>query len=783
MLDKHFLVALDPKANEHNIIFYKDYRITLIFDRLIRIEKGNTYLDKATAAIINRNFEDINYSLSTLDNGILITIKDLSYFIADNYEESYVLINNKKVSLDNKDNLLSTCMGLDGCDGSINDHYAKPARPLILGNGVCSKSGVAVIDDNTMIIDDDGIIKEENLDRFDKYIFAYGNDYQEALKDFYKISGNVPLIPRFALGNWWSRYHKYKDEEYLDLMYRFKKERIPLTVATIDMDWHPSTNIMEYYKIDELDRKKEEYGFNLEYPQWRWGWTGYSWDHTCFKNPKKTLDELHKLGLKVTLNDHPDTVCWYENKYDDFVKDLGEDPSLLKGYKLDMNNPKFINSYFKNLHKPIEEDGCDFWWIDDCDNVFKWAHYYYQDNSVNHYPLILCRYGGLGSHRYPIGFSGDSVISWKSLDYLPYFTLTSSNIGYTWWSHDIGAFMEGYKDDELYLRYVQLGVFLPILRLHSQQNDVLTKEPWAYKNGIGDLAIKQLRFRHRLIPFVYSGTYRNTLDGLALIEPMYYYHSDDERSYLYKNQYYFNGQLLVAPITTPSVLKKMSEVKVFLPKGKWTDIFTNDVYEGNKVVTMVRPLDYIPVLAKSGAIYVLSNDDTNNSIANPKELEVNVFNGKGSFTLYEDNDMKDVSTTTFDADNKKNIQYLSIISNDLGAIRKNRRLVINFKNIVNGKVYCNESVKVVNKANLQVIINNFDPKKIYEIQVEYQEIDKLTILKRQGKESLTYFEGKNVYRVELYDRLMNATSIKEYIDIVKTSSLPKIYKKRLLECK
>mgnify|MGYP003421298737 FL=1 len=109
----------------------------------------------------------------------------------------------------------------------------------------------------------------------------------------------------------------------------------------------------------------------------------------------------------------------------------------------------------------------------------------------------------MGSHRYPIGFSGDTVISWKSLDYLPYFTSTASNIGYSWWSHDIGGFMAGNKDDELYLRYVQLGVLLPILRLHSQQNDVLTKEPWAYKNGIGELAINQLRLRHKLIPFIW----------------------------------------------------------------------------------------------------------------------------------------------------------------------------------------------------------------------------------------------------------------------------------------
>lgn len=780
MLSKHLFINSDAKANENNVILYKDYRITLLFDRLIRIEK-NTFLDKPTCAILFRNFDDVNYKSELLENGIKIDVKGLSYFIFDNFIESYVLINDEKILLDNKENLLSTFEGLDGCDGNVNDHYANPPKPLVLEKGVCSKNGVAVIDDNSSIIDEDGIIKKID-DRFDKYVFAYGHEYQDAVKAFYAISGNVPLIPRYALGNWWSRYHRYHSDEYLALMDKFIEKDIPLTVATIDMDWHPSTNIIDYYKIKELDRMKEEYGFNTSYPQWRWGWTGYSWDKTVFKNPQDTLKKLHRKGLKVTLNTHPDTVCWYETYYDEFVKDLGENPSLLKGYDIDLSNPKFINSYFKNLHKTIENDGVDFWWIDDTTYTFALAHYYYLDNALNHYPLILCRYGGYGSHRYPIGFSGDSVISWKSLDFLPYFTANSSNIGYSWWSHDIGAFMEGYKDDELYLRYVQLGVFLPILRLHSQQNDVLTKEPWAYKNGIGELAIKHLRLRHKLIPFIYSGTYRNTLDGLALIEPMYYYHPEDERSYQFKNQYYFNGQLLVAPITSHSKQKKLSEIKVFLPEGTWTDIFTNDVYEGNKVVNMIRPLDSIPVLAKQGAIYVLGSDGKN-SIENPKELEVNVFNGNGSFTLYEDKDMKQLSTTSFDSYNEDNIQYLSIISNDQGAIRKDRTLFINFKNIRKGQVYCNELVKVKNKDNLQVIIKHFDSSKVYEIQVSYENESKLDLLKRQGKESLTYFEGKNVDRVALFNKINEADSVNKYIKVVNEAKLPLIYKKRLKECK
>ena len=264
---------------------------------------------------------------------------------------------------------------------------------------------------------------------------------------------------------------------------------------------------------------------------------------------------------------------------------------------------------------------------------------------------------------------------------------------------------------------------------------------------------------------------------------MYYYHPEEINAYKYKNQYYFNGQLLVAPITSMSNKNKMSEIKVYLPKGIWTDIFTNDKYEGGKVVTMVRTLDSIPVLAKEGAIVVLSNDKNKNSIDNPKELLVDVYNGTGSFTLYEDNNLKDVSTTSFYSDNIDDVQYLSIISNDLGAIRKNRKLIINFKNIKNAKVYCNQKVKVNNKDYLQVVINNYDSKLVYEIQVKYEKIDKLTILKTQGKDSLTFFEGKNEYRVELFNKINNCKTIDEYIKIVNGSKLPKIYKKRLKECK
>ncbi len=785
MLDKHFLIQTQAKANPKNILFYKDYRISVLQNKILRVEKSaqKHFLDDPTKAIWYRDFGEISYEVRQENNGITIQVKDIIYFIGDDFDQSYVILNQKKVALDNQENLLSTFEGLDGCDGDVNDHYAKPPKPIILENGVCSRNGVAILDDSKTSYFDNGMLKTIEEERLDVYIFAFGHDYQEAVKAFYQLSGSVPMIPRFVLGNWWSRYHKYHDDEYLDLMDRFIENYIPITVATIDTDWHPSENILEYYKIKELDRMKEEFGFEESLPQWRWGWTGYSWDLNRFPHPVKFLKQLHQKNLKVTLNLHPYTICWYEKEYPQMAKDMGIDPTSLKPIHLDFNNDQFINAYFKDLHKNLEHEGVDFWWIDDNVSLFTLSHYYYLDSGKEKSPLILCRYAGVGSHRYPLGFSGDSVISWKSLDYLPYFTATSSNIGYTWWSHDIGAFMAGIKDDELYLRYIQLGVFLPILRLHCQNNETLTKEPWAYKNGIGELSCKYLRLRHQMIPYLYSAVYRNHYDGLALIEPLYYYYPEEERAYTFKNEYIFNGQLLVAPITKPSMYRKMTSVKVYLPKGTWTDIFTGDVYQGDKVITMVRTLDSIPVLAKEGAIFILSKDQKGNRIDNPKKLQVDVFNGTSSFTLYEDNQNKDVSRTIFETHHEKGIQYLSIMVDNQGAIPTHRSMVIRFKNILDGEVYCNLKATRKIKDCLEIHLQDVSSSKIIEIQVKYQKVSALDILKKQATESIKAMEGNNDARVALFDQLMASKSTKEFIEIVNRSSFPRIYKQRLKECK
>ncbi len=145
-----------------------------------------------------------------------------------------------------------------------------------------------------------------------------------------------------------------------------------------------------------------------------------------------------------------------------------------------------MNAYFDILHKPYEKDGVDFWWIDwqqgrksdvnGLDPLNALNHYHYLDNAENgDIPLILSRYGGIGSHRYPLGFSGDTAISWKVFDFQPYFTANAANAAYTWWSHDIGGHHMGYRDDDLYIRWLQFGVFLRLCAFIQQQRNCLAK--------------------------------------------------------------------------------------------------------------------------------------------------------------------------------------------------------------------------------------------------------------------------------------------------------------------
>ncbi len=516
-------------------------------------------------------------------------------------------------------NLGGTARTLDNADGAV------PLEP-----GVLSRWGYAVLDDSrTPVLDDEGWVAPRDGRRTDLYFFGYGRHYRDSVRALYAVSGPTPLLPRFALGNWWSRYHRYTADEYRGLLERFAAEGIPFSVAVLDMDWH----------VIDVD------------PRHGSGWTGYSWNRELFPDPEQFLAWLHEHGLRVTLNVHPaDGVRAFEDLYPEMAAALGRDPEAGDPIAFDVTDPDFLTAYFDVLHRTLERQGVDFWWIDwqsgshsrvaGIDPLWMLNHFHFLDSARDgKRPLTFSRYAGPGSHRYPVGFSGDTVVSWASLDFQPQFTATASNIGYGWWSHDIGGHMFGSKDDELATRWVQLGVFSPILRLHSSLSPFNTKEPWRFGAQAQAIMTRYLRLRHRLLPYLHTMNHLAARDGEPLVQPMYWSYPELAQAYRVPNQFTFGSQLLVAPVTAPVNRRLlMAGVRTWLPAGRWVDIFTGLVYDGDRELIMHRGLDEIPVLAGAGAILPLAGAEVpGNSPDNPVGLEVLVVVGAdGRFTLLED---------------------------------------------------------------------------------------------------------------------------------------------------
>ncbi|MBR6358770.1 MAG: alpha-xylosidase [Lachnospiraceae bacterium] len=797
MLDGHLKAHTAPVADKENIVYFKDYRITVLSDRLFRIEKDKAgeYLDKATRVVWFRDMPKNRFSIYEDGNELQISTDIVTLSVNDEVSDCCVTFKDgKKEALDNSENLLGTYRTLDCCNGNLYtvwDRDTLMQTPIKLEKGVLAKNGVAVLDDTaSVILDDDGLICERPETEADIYVFAFGHDYRAAIRELYMITGRVPLVPRFALGNWWSRYHDYSQKEYLHLMEDFEKDDIPFTVATVDMDWHWS------YSLDRVKHITED-GKNDSFHGTANGWTGYSWNTELFPDYRDFLKKLHEMGLRVTLNLHPaDGVRYFEDAYEEMAKAMDIDPKSEQQIRFDITDEKFINAYFKVLHKPYEHEGVDFWWIDwqqgnnskvkGLDPLFALNHYHFADNAKEHLPLILSRYCGIGSHRYPLGFSGDTHVTWETLKFLPYFTATASNAGYSWWSHDIGGHMAGGKDNELNVRFVQFGVFSPINRLHCSNSLTFTKEPSAYKNGTGKIIESFLRLRHRMIPFLYSAAYETHLNGRALTEPMYYDHPEEEEAYRARDQYMFGGNLLVAPVITRSENYGMAETKVWLPRGRWTDIFTGNEYEGGKTISAVRYMDTIPVFAKEGAVFVLDARRHGNACDTPEKLEVMLFNGDGTYTLHEDKDGVRSDTCFELVKTGENRQKLTIRTTEeaAGAYKENRCFELFFKNIESRNVTLirngikEEPCTDDNKC-LSVTLSGLKAGEEIEMEVEYT-IDHEERIKSAVLRELTFFECETSVKDRLTHEILN-NRVSCLKDIFLNSGLPWIFIKRLLE--
>lgn len=749
-LHERLLAKTLGKANENNVITENNVRITVLSDILIRIETG-AFTDLPSQTVWYRNGEKVNFK--TEKNGsILNVITDKATFAVNTKSGKflYAVIDGVKQKYDRDLNMKGTTRTLDQTFGAVP-----------LKDGVLSKNGVTVMDDSkTLLLREDGRLENRQKGSTDKYVFAYGKDNVGCLNAFYGITGKAPLIPRFVLGNWWSRYRAYTQKEYENLMDEFIRRDIPLTVATVDMDWH-------WVNVEEKFNYSGDKGF-----VWKGGWTGYSWNTDLFPDYKGFLKGLHERNLKVTLNLHPaDGVRPFDDMYSEMCEAVGQDETAQKPVEFDLTDSTFINAYFDVLHHPYEEQGVDFWWIDwqqgtksksaGLDPLWLLNHYHYLDKCRDgKRPLILSRYAGLGSHRYPLGFSGDTAINWSVLDFQPYFTANAANCGYTWWSHDIGGHHMGAHDDELYIRWLQLGVFSPIIRLHSTSNDLLGKEPWNFSWAAETIGVEFLRLRHKLIPYIYSMNYRSFSDGRALCEPMYFTYPEEKNAYSVKNEYMFGSELLVCPVTTKlNKHTKTAFTKVWLPKGRWTNIFDGRIYKGGQTVTVTSPINTIPVLAKEGAVIPMS-EDTGNSCRNPENLLFDIYRGNGEFKLYEDDgetlgfEKGDFSVTDILVKESENTLKISVSGGkQISSIPEKRNYTFKVKDIETfekAEVFVNGNEKSCTVQNGEIRIENISVDDRIEITLTGVTAKKNKPARERVLDCFIKYNGNNTKKSAVY---------------------------------
>ena len=675
----------DPVADPAAQVVAGNARFTVLTDRLVRMEWSPSaqFEDHATLAIVNRRLPVPRFRVKRSGEGVTIQTDALTLtykggpFTADNLQVRFKL-NGKTVTwypgLPADGNLMGTARTLDGCSGPDHINYSDPME-----TGLLSRDGWALVDESTrhLFVADDSdwgewVAPRPEGDVQDLYLFAYGHDYKAALAAFTQVAGRIPLPPKYAFGYWWSRYWAYTDDEFLALGREFRERKLPIDIMVIDMDWHQTWP-------NAARRTKDDRGEGL-------GWTGYTWNRDLIGDPEGFLLEVHDMHLKTSLNLHPAVgIIPREEVYPAFVADYisrtddydGPEGFVYKGGEpiyggpakhgyhatvpFRMDQRAWADAYFNSVIHPLERQGVDFWWLDwqqykesryvpGLSNTFWLNHTFFHDKIRRHRgdapedaprPMIYHRWGGLGSHRYQLGFSGDTHIKWEVLGYLPEFTATASNVLYGYWGHDLGGHMQRVEtptEPELFTRWLQYGVFSPIFKTHSTSSAILERRIWMFPEHYPYMKAA-LELRYALTPYIYDMARVAWETGVSLCRPLYYEYPEEPKAYEWKQEYFFGDNILAATICEPVQADGCAPRNVWLPAGSdWYDMAHHKLLKGGTIQQLRYRIDENAWFVKAGAILPLAEEGIQDlqTPTNAWRIFVAPGQGKSQYVHYED---------------------------------------------------------------------------------------------------------------------------------------------------
>ncbi len=706
-LGQHFIIDPANLKVKADVIYQgSKYRITVLTERLVRLEYSEIgkFSNDATQLVVNRVFDKPVFEAK--QDSLFLEIKT-KYFTLT-YAKNTPF---KGTSTNAMKNLNIQVNGMDSIwyygHPEVRNYHGNNStleefnKTTSTNKGLYSIEGFVSLDDSQSLrFDYDGTVKPvevENKSYTDIYVFVYGKDFGYCIQDYFKLTGMPAFIPRYALGNWWCRNLPYTQDEILNLSNKFSESNIPLSVLLLDKDWHYRQTPVSKEPSDDpnkLDIKKQGLVTN---PKDKLYETGFTFNTDLIPNPKKMVEELHQRGTRVGLNTNPkDGIRNYEYFFEEIKKYLKPNEDNVISFA--PYDPIFIDVYLKLLIHPLESLGIDFFWndynSDNADMRVTWLlnHYLYKDLArlPEKRGMVLGRSGMVAAHRYPVLYSGKTKVSWDNFKTIPFFNLSASNIGVCWWSHDIGGYNDGIEDSELYIRSVELGVFSPILRFHSDKGKYYKREPWRWDKKTFEVVDDYLRLRHELIPYLYTEAYEYYDKGMMIFQPLYYLYPKFYDDVVYRNEYFFGRQLFVTPILNKKDLVMNRTIHhFFLPDGIWYDFFTGQKYIGkHKYIAFYKEEDY-PVFAKTGAIIPLSKKSNVNNTSAPTDLEIQVFAGENNtYTMYEDDGISSLYKEGYYIKTEISYNYLPSnytvivrsVEGKSGIIPDKRNYIIRFRN-------------------------------------------------------------------------------------------------------
>ena len=564
----------NPVANTQAVVTVGNARFTLLTEQVVRMEYSATatFLDNATTAMLNRNLPVPKYTAKTSSDNILtLATKSLTltYTIGQPFSAKTLSATGAfgawQYGQDNTGNLLGTIKSLDllgptSLNCTVNKNITVHDEDLHCAWGLISRQGWAIVDDSrTYALDHDNWWTTMNPNQEDLYLFAHGLDFKGALFDFVQVSGKTAMPPRAAFGVWWTRWFNYNAVDLRDIVSEYRNHQLPLDVFVLDMDWHVKP-----------------------------AWGSYSWDRHLFSDPLDSVQGYLKghESLVTLANIHDDNgVAANETQHAAMVRMMqlpnstGDIPFAI------CSDQAYATALEDAVLWPVEKDGIDYWWIDwqqggnhgGCHGLLQnptiWTNKIratdhlrretqaraHQGNTsggasgessgeasggASKRGLVLARWGGLGSHRYQVGFSGDvQGVTWSSLAYQPYFSMTSTNVAYGFWSHDIvGPGSQDVGKLELYTRWLQWATYSGVFRSHDRgssggscagafpptvtSNQCTVVKPWNVPLHYFKANRAALQRRAALVPYTYTLAREAYDTGLGPLRPMYYEYVD-----------------------------------------------------------------------------------------------------------------------------------------------------------------------------------------------------------------------------------------------------------------